>query len=63
MRPMRRPSTPSCSVAVIAGAGRGIDVESFGSWPAITSVTRAASATVRVNGPIWSRLLAKATRP
>jgi hypothetical protein len=40
-----------------------MDVESAGSCPPMTSVTRAASATVVVNGPIWSRLLAKATRP
>ena len=53
----------SVRCVAITGAGRGIDVESAGSWPAMTSVTRAASATVWVNGPIWSRLLAKATRP
>ena len=40
-----------------------MEVESIGSWPAITSSSAAASATVVANGPIWSRLDAKATRP
>src|SRR5215218_6872687 len=40
-----------------------MDVESFGSWPPITSCSRAASRTVRVTGPAWSRELASDTRP
>jgi hypothetical protein len=44
-------------------AARSIDVESIGSWPAMTSSSTAASATLVANGPIWSRLLAKAMRP
>ncbi len=55
--PTRRPSTPSSrTVRETAGAGSGIDVESSGSWPAMTSSSSAASATVVANGPIWSRL-------
>ena len=46
-----------------AGAGPGIEVESVGSWPPITSSSAAASATVVANGPIWSRVDAKATSP
>ena len=37
-----------------AATGRGIDVESHGSCPAITSCSSAASSTVRPNGPAWS---------
>ena len=40
-----------------------MDVASFGSCPAITSNSVAASATVRAKGPIWSSDEAKATRP
>ena len=50
-------------LACTAGTGRSTDVESSGSWPAITSSSSAASSAVRANGPIWSRLLAKATSP
>ena len=63
IRPTRSPSTPSSSTERRSGAGRGIDVESPGSWPPITSRARAASATVVANGPIWSRLEANATSP
>ena len=45
------------------GAGSWTDVESRGSWPAMTSRNAALSATVAENGPIWSRLLAKAMSP
>ena len=38
-------------------------VESHGSWPAMTSWSRAASSTERVTGPAWSRLLARAMSP
>jgi len=45
------------------GAGPSSDVLSAGSWPPMTSRSSAASATVVAKGPIWSRELAKATRP
>ncbi len=45
------------------GAAWGIEVESAGSWPAMTSSSEAASATVAANGPIWSSDEAKATSP
>ena len=35
--PMRRPSTPSFSVALTFVGGSGIDVESIGSWPLMMS--------------------------
>src|SRR5688572_6112616 len=38
-------------------------VESIGSWPPITDMTRAASRTSRANGPTWSRLDASARSP
>ena len=41
----------------------GALVLSFGSWPLMTCKSNAASGTVQVKGPIWSRLLANATRP
>src|SRR5207302_8993728 len=41
----------------------GIEVVSRGSWPEMTSRLMAASSTVVVNGPIWSRLDANATSP
>ena len=39
------------------------DVESFSSWPAITDITVAASATFPASGPILSSEDAKATNP
>ena len=63
MTPTRSPSTPSRSTSLYAGTGSGIDVVSRGSWPAMISSESAASSTVVVNGPIWSRLDANATRP
>ena len=39
---------------VLVGAGIGAAVESRGSPPLMTSRQRAASSTVRLNGPIWS---------
>ena len=63
IRPTRSPSTPSSSTERSSGAGRGIEVESAGSWPPITSSATAASATEVANGPIWSRLEAKAISP
>ena len=38
-------------------------VESSRSWPAMTSRSSAASATVVANGPTWSSELANATSP
>ena len=61
--PKRSPDTPSSSPATSAGAGRAIDVESQGSWPAITSSNNAASSTVAVIGPIWSSDEANAMSP
>ena len=43
--------------------GRSDDVASSGSSPLISDSTTAASSTLRVSGPIWSRLEAKAIRP
>ncbi len=62
-RPTRRSVTPSSSPALTAATGSGIEVLSRGSWPATTSYSAAASATVRAIGPIWSSELAKATSP
>ena len=45
------------------GTGVLTEVLSRGSWPAITSSSRAASRTSWANGPIWSSELAKATSP
>ncbi len=63
MTPTRRPCTPSASRSRADGAAPGREVESQGSWPEMTSSNAAASATVPAKGPIWSRELAKATRP
>jgi hypothetical protein len=49
--------------SVSDGCGCGMLVLSSGSCPPMTSSISAASATLLVNGPIWSRLLANATRP
>jgi len=40
-----------------------MDVESSGSWPAMTSSSRAESATVVEKGPIWSSDDANAISP
>ena len=40
-----------------------MDVESLGSWPPMISCSSAASRTVRVTGPAWSRELASETSP
>ena len=53
---MRRPRTPCLEPIERRRKPSGIDVESIGSWPPMTSSTSAASATVVANGPIWSRL-------
>ena len=47
-RPAGRPSTRS-------GSGSSMQVESSGSWPPMISCSSAASSTVRVTGPAWSR--------
>ena len=44
-------------------SGSGSEVESIGSWPPMTWCSSAASSTVRVHGPAWSRLDARATSP
>src|SRR4051795_4602667 len=51
------------AASTTGGTGCGIDVESAGSWPAMTSCSSAASMTVRAHGPAWSRLLENATSP
>src|SRR3954451_5174494 len=61
--PDRSLSAPRRAASTRAGTGCAIDVESSGSCPPITSCSRAASSTVRVTGPAWSRELARATRP
>src|SRR3954453_13853252 len=61
--PDRSLSAPRRPAATRAGRGWAIDVESSGSCPPITSCSSAASRTVRVTGPAWSRELARATRP
>ena len=45
-----------------SGAGKSIDVESSGSWPASTLSSKAASSADRAIGPIWSRLACSAAR-
>ena len=63
MRPTRNPSTPWSRQPTSDGCSFGMLVESSGSCPPMTSSISAASSTLVVNGPIWSRLLANATRP
>ena len=46
-----------------SGTSTGAEVESRASRPAIACSSAAASRASRANGPIWSRLLAKATMP
>ena len=55
--------SPQDVIAEVETDKAAMEVESRGSWPPMTSSMRAESATVRENGPIWSRLEAKATRP
>ncbi|MEZ6211683.1 MAG: hypothetical protein R3B46_10625 [Phycisphaerales bacterium] len=59
----RRPSIGRLTVCAHEVGARLSDVESCGSCPEIASSMIAASSTVRVIGPIWSRLEAKATSP
>ena len=63
MMPIRNPSTPRSSTSTSDGAGDGMEVESSGSCPPMTSSSNAASCTVVANGPIWSSDDAKATSP
>ena len=49
--PDRSPVAPCSAAATSAGSGWSMLVESSGSWPPITSCSRAASSTVRVTGP------------
>ncbi len=60
--PMRMPSTPASRLAV-KSRPLGWLVQSSGSRPAMAFMARAASATVRENGPTWSSELPKATTP
>ena len=62
-RPTRSPSTPSARWSRTDGTGSGIEVESAGSWPAMTSRGARRRPPSAANGPIWSRLDAKATSP
>ena len=60
---MRSPSTPRSQPAEKSGTGTLAEVESQGSGPAIAWSSVAPSCTLRANGPIWSRELAKAISP
>ena len=53
----------NAELTTTAGTGASIEVESIGSCPDIASCSRAASSTVRPNGPGVSREDAKATTP
>ena len=62
--PIRKPATSPCRAAdTTGGTGASIEVESIGSCPDIASCSRAASSTVRPNGPGVSSEEAKATTP
>jgi len=61
--PTRRPLTSPVSAFSKSGTGIAAEVESFGSCPDIDVIMIAASRTVRVIGPAWSREEAKATMP
>ena len=63
LMPLRSPVAPWRAASTTAGTGASMDVESIGSWPAITSCSSAASSTVRAHGPPWSSEEEKATRP
>lgn len=53
--PIRSPLTSALRAAdTTSGTGALMDVESAGSWPAITWCNGAASSTVRAHGPGWS---------
>src|SRR4051794_3102872 len=61
--PVRSPVPPSRAASTTAGTGAGIEVESRGSCPPMTSCSRAASRTVRATGPGVSSDDEKATSP
>ena len=62
--PTLRPLTSACrAAATTGGTGASIEVESHGSWPDMTSCSRAASSTVRASGPGVSSEDANATTP
>ena len=61
--PTLRPLAPFRKDAAKSGTGRAAEVASLASWPAMAASIRAASATLRVNGPAWSKDDAKATMP
>ena len=54
--PMRLPRMSPVSAASKSGTGRSAQVLSWGSADAIAPSMIAASRTVRVIGPAWSRL-------
>ncbi len=60
--PSRTPSSRTPS-GVTIGSGKGSEVASQGSLPTMWANSSAASATLRVNGPAWSRDDAKAIMP
>jgi hypothetical protein len=61
--PRRIPATPRATWVATGSTGSGEVVLSRGSCPAMAVKTWAASSTLRVKGPIWSREEAKAISP
>ena len=63
--PMRDPiaAPNTMKYSDVDSTGEAMEVESSGSCPAMASCSSAASRTVRVIGPAWSRLEEKAMRP
>src|SRR3954464_15786605 len=61
--PFRSPEAPARAAATTSGILASTEVESFGSWPAITSCSSAVSSTVRAPGPPWSSDDAHAISP
>ncbi len=64
MMPIFMPVTlPVLAAATSVSKGSVSEVESKGSWPPMTSCSRAESSTVRETGPIWSSDDAMAMAP
>ena len=61
--PSRIPATSPSSMARMEGTGASSAVGSFASAPAIASSMIAASATLRVIGPMWSSDPASSSTP
>src|SRR3954447_3651312 len=61
--PFRSPEAPARAAATTSGTLASTEVESFGSWPAITACSSAVSSTVRAHGPPWSSDDAHAISP